>query len=123
MVVNKINDIADLTDAAAEPALITEMRSRIKDQTATIARLEADNARHTEPLAENFQVPKVAAYMVGKPRQTLEYWVAHGKVKHFYDAHGQLWIDVVDGRRQRFLLAPGGLANLGIAPGAMTSDR
>ena len=115
-----MNDIAGrtITDTVtAEPLLIVKQRARIKEMSATIARLEADNARHTDPLAESFKVPKMAASLSDVPRQTLEYWAEHDMVRHYHDAHGQLWIDVVDARRQRYLLAPlTTLANLGIKP-------
>ena len=83
-----------------EHALIVEMK-------ASIARLTAEVARLKEPFAEDFQLPKNAAKDSGVPRQTLEKWVELGKVKHFYDDHGQLWICVIDAIRQRYGLPPG----------------
>ena len=102
--------VADLTPATAElppddPA--TAQKARIEELTAIVARQNAELARFKHPLAEDFQIPKNAAKDSGVPRQTLEKWVELGKVKHKYDDHGQLWIDVIDARRQRFALAPG----------------
>jgi hypothetical protein len=74
---------------------------------ATInASLTAEVARIKEPLAEDYHPLKRAAGLSGVPRTTLSpRWVSKGLVKHYYDEHGDLWIDVIDARRQRFLLA------------------
>lgn len=93
------------TDTPPESPLIAEQAARIEVLTAANARLEADNARLRDPLAENYQVVKQAAFLSGVPRQTLENWAELGKVKHEW-RDGRLWIDVIDAIRQRFLLAP-----------------
>jgi hypothetical protein len=85
-----------------ESALVTDLREIIERQKAEVARLK-------EPLAEDFQILKNAAKDSGVPRQTLMNWVNAKPVplvKHKYDEHGTLWIDVKDAIRQRFALAP-----------------
>ena len=42
------------------------------------------------------------------------HWVRLGLVKHRYDEHGVLWIDVRDAIRQRFYLAPAPVSPIGV---------
>jgi hypothetical protein len=95
------NSTAELPSAETESPIIADMRARIERLKAQVARLQ-------EPFAEQYEILKNAALDSGVPRQTLSRWVRYKLVKHKYDAHGQLWIDVKDAIRQRFALAPAG---------------
>jgi hypothetical protein len=126
VIIEPVNNPIDRSDATAEllpdeiewqtskpfitgaTVIEVEQLERIGRLEEQAARDKAKIARYEDSLAERFEVPKNAETDTGIPRQTLKRWAAANPplIKHKYDDNGQLWIDVIDAKRQRFFLAP-----------------
>jgi hypothetical protein len=92
--------------AEAVALVDTAQKARIAQLTEDVARRDVELALLKDPLAEDFQVPKRAAFITGIPRPTLERWAAKGWIKSKKDPRtGHLLICVIDARRQRYHIA------------------